>query len=311
MPMPKPMRMQKPMPTRMQMQMQMPLQMRMPSPSPRHAPGFLLLLALAVLATGCADLLKLLQGGGFQTPALTFQRAVLRDLALDRATLDVVFRVDNPNSVGIDLASVAYELKIEGRSLVSGRPEKGLQIPASGSAEVVFPGSVRFTDLAEGLQAALAKKAVHWRASGEAGVNTPIGIVALPLAAEGDVALPTLPTVTLEAPRVVSLGFTGAKLVFPLQIENPNDFPLPAPALSGSLSLAGVHVGQAHGGGEAVAARGRHKVEVALDIGFLSAGAAVAQAIADGRAEVALAGLLDVGGVKVPVSARQSFTLEK
>ena len=282
-----------------------------PLPSPRSALTCALLLALAGLSTGCADLLKILQGGTFQTPALTFQRAVLREVALDHATLDVVFRIDNPNAVGLDLATIAYELKIAGRSLVSGRPDKGLQIPASGFSEAVFPCRVKFTDLAEGLQAALAKKTVHWQASGEAGVNTPIGVVALPLSAEGDLTLPTLPTVTLEAPRVVSLGFTGAKLVFPLEIENPNDFPLPASGLIGSLSFAGVRVGQAHGGGQPVPAHGRHKVEVALDIGFLTAGAAVAQAIADGRGEVALEGTLDTGGVQLPVRARQSFELLK
>ena len=58
-------------------------------------------------------------------------------------------------------------------------------------------------------------------------------------------------------------------------------------------------------------AHGKQKVEIELEIGLLSAGAAVAQAIADGRGEVALDGTLDVGGVKLPVSARQSFALQK
>jgi LEA14-like dessication related protein len=263
--------------------------------------------------SGCADVLKVLNGADFQTPAVTFERAVPRDLALDRVTIDVTFRIDNPNNLGVDLARLAYDLQIEGHSILSGKPELGVRIPAKGSGELVFPCTIQFTQLANGLQAALSKKIIHWRASGEAGVNSPIGIIALPLSAEGDIVMPSMPGISLQTPRVASSGFTSARIIFPIAVTNPNSFALPFAGLRGVFTLQGAQIGNASNasGVTAIPANSARTVELALDVSYLSAGAAVASAIANGSADVSVIGEADVAGFKLALSVQQHVQLSK
>jgi len=278
----------------------------------RFALGYLLAAVCGGLA-GCADMLKMLNGADFQTPAVTFEKAMPRDLALDRVTIDVTFRIDNPNNLGVDLAQIAYDLQIEGHSILSGKPELGVKIPAKGSGELVFPCTIQFTQLANGLQAALSKKIVHWKASGEAGVNSPIGVIALPLSAEGDIVMPSMPTVSLQTPRVASSGFTSARIIFPIAVTNPNSFAIPFGGVSGVFALQGAQIGNASNasGVTAIAAQSSQTVELALDVSFLSAGAAVASAIANGSADVLVTGEAEVAGFKLPLSVRQHVQLSK
>jgi LEA14-like dessication related protein len=262
---------------------------------------------------GCADMLKVLNGADFQTPAVTFERAMPRDLALDRVTIDVTFRIDNPNNLGVDLARLAYDLQIEGHSILSGKPELGVRIPAKGSGELVFPCTIQYTQLADGLQAALSKKIIHWRASGEAGVNSPIGIIALPLSAEGDIVMPSMPGISLQTPRVASSGFTSARIIFPIAVTNPNSFAIPFAGVSGVFTLQGARIGTASSASRsaAIAAHSAQTVELALDVSYLSAGAAVASAIANGSADVSVIGEADLAGFKLALSVQQHVELGK
>lgn len=265
------------------------------------------LLALAASAGlgGCAQLGSLLLVKE-KRPSLSFVRATVRELSLDRLTLDAVFRLDNPHAVAIDLAKVSYLLEVDGRPLLAGAPPQGLQIAAGGSSDLTFPVTVKFADLAEGLAQALARKVLHWKASGEVGVNTPLGVVGLPLSAEGDLDLPELPRFTLETPVVESLSIVGARLVFPVRLENPNRFPLSAPSLRADVSISGVDVGIARTSSEVpLEGRGGQTLRLGLELSFLEVGAGVARSLSNGEAQLKVDGTLEIGGATVPL------TLEK
>lgn len=269
-------------------------------------------LALVPLA-GCADLLKLLQASSFQNPTLSFVRAAPRSIQLDQLTVDVTFRVENPNAQGLSLARASCALALEGKTVASTAPQAGLDIPASGGTEVTFPTTVHLSELAGGLSAALEKKVLHWKASGEIGVQSPVGVIALPLSAEGDLPVPQPPKVSLGSPKVSMQGFTKLLLTLPLTVENPNAFPLPLGVVGGSLSFAGAQVGrvEADGKGQAVAAGGKHTLDVSVGLDLLAAGAAVASAVSAGEADFALDGTISSGAATLPLKLRQHLSLLK
>ena len=99
--------------------------------------------------------------------------------------------------------------------MVAGKPPNGLQIPARGKGDLVFPANVQFADVAPVLQTFLQKDYAQYRAEGRVGVQTPIGVLSFPIVHEDQFEVPKMPTVQFGAPRITNLSFTGATLDIP------------------------------------------------------------------------------------------------
>jgi len=261
---------------------------------------------LVSLASSCATLQQLL-ASSFQTPTLTFTSATLADVSLGSATVNLNYQLDNPNPFGLSLASVEYAFYVEGHQVVAGRPPQGLTIPASGSAPVVLPANVRFADVAPVIETFLTKEVATYRAKGAIGVETPIGIVTLPVEKEGTFPVPKLPTVVLQPPRITNVGFTSATLELPLMVTNPNDFPLPISGLSGTVSVAGARVGTVTAPNVAnIAPRAQTPVTLPLRIDYAQA-AGAAMALQRGSGMVALDAQVSSGPVTFPIHLQQNL----
>lgn len=238
---------------------------------------------------------------GFKRPSLAFRGATLSDASLSDATINLTYVVNNPNPIELALEEVSYRLFVEGRPVVSGRPAEGLRIPAGGKRELVFPAQVKFADIAPALEAFLSKDRARYRAEGSAGVASPVGLVRLPLAHEGEFEVPKVPDVQFGTPRIGQLSFTSASMELPLRVTNRNSFPLPIAALTGALKLGGSDVGTiaTHSLGT-LAPRGTLEVSLPLTIQFRGAGAAAA-ALQKGSGELAFSGSLRSGQTAMPV----------
>jgi LEA14-like dessication related protein len=283
--------------------------MRRPTLPTRPA---LLLLALAavVLLGGCAALQRLFEGA-FQRPTLTFRRADLQNVTMGSAAMNLVWNLENPNRLGLSLAEVDYTFFVEDKQVVAGRPRGGLQIPANGARELVFPAEFKFQELAPALQAFLTRDVANWRAEGSIGVDTPIGILRLPLRRSGQFEVPKIPQVSLATPRITELTLAGARLELPFTVKNRNSYPLPFGGLSGALDIAGARVGNISSGQLGLLEGGRTgNLTVPPTVNFASAGVAVANALRQGSGQVALSGQLQSGEFRVPVqfSQRVNFT---
>src|SRR3990167_1685650 len=106
----------------------------------------LVLAASLSVLSGCAYLQQFLKTA-FREPTFTFKNMVLNDVSLGGLNLDTVWDLNNPNNVGISLAAVDYALFIEGKQVVAGHPDNGLQLAANGSSELHFPASIKFQDI--------------------------------------------------------------------------------------------------------------------------------------------------------------------
>src|SRR5438309_47914 len=114
------------------------------------------ILWLLPLLAGCA-LVRSAVSSAFEKPTLSFKDARLPSIDFEGAELDLVFLVNNPNSMGLDLAQTSYTLQVEGKQVVAGAPQNGLVIPAHGSGEVTFPARVHWNEIAPALQALFAQ----------------------------------------------------------------------------------------------------------------------------------------------------------
>jgi len=238
---------------------------------------------------------------GFARPSLAFKSATIADASLSGATINLTYVVNNPNPVSLPLEEVSYRLSVEGKSVISGRPSKGLRIPARGKGELVFPAQIKFSEIAPALDVFLSKDRARYRAEGSIGVESPIGMVRLPLAHEGEFEVPKVPDVQFGTPHVGQVSLGGASIEIPLQISNRNSFPLPIAALTGALKIAGNDVGTLETTGLGILSpRATREISLPLTIQFRGAAAAAA-AIQRGSGELAFSGSLRSGQAAMPI----------
>ena len=265
----------------------------------------LLVLIAALTVTGCAALRDFINAA-FQKPTFAFKRLSLGDLSLAGLTLDTVWSLDNPNSIGISLASVDYALFIEDKQVLAGAPKEGLQVAPNGSTELHFPGAFKFQDVAAVVETFLNKDLATYRAEGSIGVQTPIGVIRLPLAKSGEFEVPKVPAISFGNPRVSNFSIQGVTFEFPLNVTNKNTYALPIAGVTGTLSLAGSNIGTISTGNlGALDGKGTHAVTLPLTVNFLSAGMGIFSAVQRGNAEVQFNAKLQSGATEVPLNVQQ------
>lgn len=265
----------------------------------------LLLFCSLLTLPGCAELSQFL-ASAFQKPTLTFRNARLTEANLENVTLDTVWRINNPNAVGISLARADYRLSIEGKQVVAGHPPLGLTIPAAGSSELVFPASIKLADIFPAVEVLATKDRARYRVEGVVGVNTPLGIIDLPLSYEGEFEVPKIPKLEFQPPKVTGLTLSGATIEFPLVVTNRNSFALPLQGVSGTLSIAGSPVGTLSTGNLGqLQGNATQVVRLPLTIDLLRAAGAAQAAVRGGTAPVTFKAELVSGNSRVPVDINQ------
>jgi len=254
------------------------------------------------LVTGCAGLQDLARAA-FQEPRLSFRSASVQALDLDGATLAFTWDVENPNSLGVNVARAAYQIEVEGTRVAAGELPAGLSIPANGKAPLTFPVRVRFRDV-PGIVSLLGsgKSELGYRLSGSVGVKTPVGVVDLPMSHADQVRLPALPRFEVDGLRVRSVSFSAVAIDVRLRVENPNAFPLPDGRIDYALALAGTSVARAEGASVGtVPGGGTAVVEIPVRIDVASAGRVAADIARGAEVQVELTGKAQLAGLPVPL----------
>ena len=90
--------------------------------------------AVLVVAGGCSSL-----ANPIEQPEVELQRVALASISLTgSATIRADFNVTNPNSMGVPVKAIDYEISIGGGSPFTGRAEVETTIPAYGSAPLTI-----------------------------------------------------------------------------------------------------------------------------------------------------------------------------
>jgi LEA14-like dessication related protein len=268
-----------------------------------RAPRLAAALALAPLLAGCAGLQDLARSA-FQEPRLDFRSASVDALDLEGATVGLHVDLTNPNGFGLDVARVAWAFDAEGTRVASGDMPGGLAIPARGVAPLLIPVRVRFRDV-PGIVGLFTqrKDALHYKVAGRVGVNTPIGVVQLPVGHKGALPLPRPPSFSIEGVSLRGASMRDVAFDVRLGVKNPNAFPIPAGRLAWTLALGGgAPVARAEGAPlAAVAGGGRGELVIPVRLDLVSAGKAAADLARGADVRVRVAGTANVAGIPVPL----------
>lgn len=260
--------------------------------------------ASAVLLAGCSYLFSLID-----KPTVTFRRCDITDVSFTAIGAKFIFDVQNPNSFGVDLARLTYQINIDGHELAEGRAEQPFHVPANGTGEVVLPVTVRFADFAASVESVFQKDTLPYTIRTRLGFATSAGVLEVPIATSGTFPAPRLPDVSLASAGARDLGPTGATLVLDLRIRNPNAFPVPLGALSYHVSINGTEIANGGASPGRLESRSTQPLPLSIRVDFLRSGLSLVGALMAGQATVALDGQLDLIGFQLPIRLQQSLDL--
>jgi LEA14-like dessication related protein len=159
----------------------------------------LLLVPFLALSVGCEELEPYM-------PQVRFDQLEVKDINFERADVDFVFQVENPNPVEISLASFNYALGFEQTPLFSGDDSDGFELEAIGDSELRLPVGFGWTDAWNTVQAVRGEDFVDFQLDGEFGFDTPVGLAELPYAEDGSFPAVRTPKFSFKKVRVTKLN---------------------------------------------------------------------------------------------------------
>jgi LEA14-like dessication related protein len=144
---------------------------------------------LAVLLTSCMQP---------QTPTAVFDHLGIRGISLEKADLDFVFQVTNPNPIGVDSAKYDYTLSIEGLEVLKAT-DVSFSLPANETRDLTLPVPLYYAKVfgtAEKLIQKIAQGSDHVDYQLQVAIKLSfIGIVfTLPVSSTGQLPLPKIPS---------------------------------------------------------------------------------------------------------------------
>ncbi len=195
------------------------------------------LLLLVGLCAGCAELDPYL-------PKVKFEELRVNDIDFEKADVDFVFNVENPNPLEISLSSFSYALGFEQIELLSGDNEDGFTLEASAGSELDLPVSVTWENAWNTVQATRGEDVVDFGLDGHFGFDTPIGEARIPYSEAGDFPAVRTPKFSFETVRVASFDPIGmtASVEVDLGVDNEHASSLFFEAFDYNLSLGGNQV---------------------------------------------------------------------
>lgn len=202
-----------------------------------------LALLCTVLLAGCESMDALLKSAPKPDARVTAAR--LQGLTLDR--VDLVFDVDvgNPYSVDLPLLDLGYALDSRGLQLVAGSLQPKGAIPVQGRRKLQVPASVKFAALLDVLKDVRPGAVVPYSARIDLGLDVPVaGRMQLPLSYAGELPVPAVPQIGLEAFQMRTLSLDKVEAVARLRMRNTNQFDLDLSRLGLDLALGGKAVAQ-------------------------------------------------------------------
>ncbi len=264
--------------------------------------------AVAVLS-GCAEVGKL-AAAAIDPPRLTFKSVDVRSFDLEGVTLGFNMDVENRNAFGLEVARITYGIEMEGTRVLTGDAPGGLALPAQKKVPLTFTARVRFRDVPGIASLAGKRDSVHYRLAGSVGVNTPLGVLDLPVSHQDTLALPKMPRFSLDGLAIRSFSLTRLALDLKLRIANPNVFPLPAGRLDAALSLGSSRVARVENRSLApVRGNGSAVVTIPIDLDLAEAGRAGQQLARGAAVPVGIKGEADLAGARLPVELGSELKL--
>ncbi|RME90962.1 MAG: hypothetical protein D6767_06040 [Candidatus Hydrogenedentota bacterium] len=178
-----------------------------------------IILTLLFLQWHCASLFK----SAFTPPQVSVEDVEIVDAGFNGATLNLKIAVNNPNAIGIKLASFSYEVLTKGEKLASGEKKDPIDIKGKDISRFSVPVTIRYAGLQQGIVAIIKERKLPYEVKTKIAVDTPIGVLHFSPEHKGEIPIPTLPDVEISKVFLDEMGITSTTIVFQVKIKNNSD----------------------------------------------------------------------------------------
>lgn len=229
--------------------------------------------------------------GLLKQPTITFEKVSMQEMSLFQGTAVFTFRIENPLPLSLQLEHLQYNLQINGRELAKGTLHKGITLKSREIRPVDLPVVVRFSDLFASLSEFMEKDTIPYALSGSCG----FGMFTVPFQKSGTFTVPTIPDISIQGMTVRELSFSGATLLFRLDIVNQNDFSLVLDGLDYQITLGDIDL--VSGKTEKIpdlSEKGHSTIALPVNINFLALGRAAYRLLSEPETHYAIQGFMKV-----------------
>lgn len=238
-------------------------------------------------------------------PTVSYEKLTVKNLSFTDGTFSFRFQVNNPNSVGFTVRQINYNLQLNNSPFIKGELNKGIQLPANGTAFFEVPVTIQYFDFFKSIQDYIQLDQLPYSLNGSAS----IGPFTIPFDKTGNFSKPKLPNVSLKSISISEFSLAGASLELNVAMKNPNVFPVQFDGLDYDIKLSDISV--ANGNAEALKSiekNGETDLKIPVNIGFLDLGTSVYQALKNSSVSYTITGHLKS---KVADGKIMSFPFQK
>lgn len=198
----------------------------------------ILFLFFTTFINSCSSLKDLASA---QKPVLSLENVRVTDLSLNDIELTFDLGVDNPNPVGVTLASYTYDFKINNTSFVQGEQASGASIAASDQSQLSIPVSFGFSELFDTFSSLKDQDSTAYTFATKLNVEIPVlGTVEVPVEQSGFFPVVKVPKFEFKGVQLDNLSFTKADLVAKIGVDNPNAFGINLKGMNYTIDLNGL-----------------------------------------------------------------------
>jgi len=259
-----------------------------------------ILISLVTTICSCAILQQLID-----KPKVEFKGMSLSNIYLFEAVPVFKFKITNSNPMSISVNKVAYKLTINDHKFIKGISDHQVRINAADSGMLELPITFNYVDVFNNTSEFVRSDKVYYHLSGSIG----IGPFSIPYEDQGEFRVPVLPDPVLKHVKISKFSSKGASLVFELELENINAFPIDLSALDYSIKLDGRDfIKGIKSNIDSINKNGKLKLKIPLELDFIELGISVYKLLKEPSLNYELSGTMKF---KIPKIGSRKFPFYK
>lgn len=181
----------------------------------------------------------------FTEPEVGVEKVDFLDIALSGVTLNFFIAVDNPNSIGITVKKIRYDMFLEGDRLLKGENTEAIEIDGNKKNVFELPVELFYRGLNTGVAGVLTEDKLDYSFIGDVTLDTPVGDITLDLSRRGEIPVPQTPQFSVTDVTLDEMGLTSTTLTFHIKVENNNEIGFDIRQLDYSIRIHDTPVAEA------------------------------------------------------------------
>jgi|GEM_PF-2534361 len=180
---------------------------------------------------------------GLKKPEITYKTTRFVAANFEQLRVDLVFNLRNPYPFGIKLDAYRMFFQVDGLTLLDGVINRPLDMRGGRTTELVFPITVKWTELIAKIQQGFSSDGLPYKVAGDVRLNTgtKLGQLKLPFRVTGRMPVIQAPKIGLKGLRLGKASLSAVDLIVDMEMANSGTA-IKLADLAYNLKLAGTPV---------------------------------------------------------------------